>query len=213
MKKKIFAICLIVVFTLMGCGSTSGIDYLVLVNSANQLPEDWDQKVDLVVDKDPWGNDVIIEKQTLKHFNELQQALLEQGVDIRLDSVYRSRQDQIDLWNYFQEEYGEEYCQKYVAPPGYSEHQTGLAIDVCMMINGEPDNDNDHMIANVELFDKVHQLMPEYGFILRYPEGKEDITGYGYEPWHLRYVGDPKVAREITNSGLTLEDYLKKSSP
>jgi D-alanyl-D-alanine carboxypeptidase len=50
--------------------------------------------------------------------------------------------------------------------------------------------------------------MPQFGFILRYPKGKEDITGYSYEPWHLRYIGDPKIAEEITRQNLTLEEYL-----
>ena len=211
MKKIVVFIMCFMTFVLAACGSvkTNGQDkYLILVNKTHVLPTDWGGRVTLIVSKDPWGDDVIIEAETLDQFEKLQKALLEQGVDIRLDSVYRSVDDQVDLWNYFKKEYGEDYCEKYVAAPGCSEHHTGLAIDVCMMIDGEADNDNDHMIANKELFVKVHALMPEYGFILRYPEGKEDITGYSYEPWHLRYVGSPSVAKEITEKGLTLEEYL-----
>ena len=207
--KKMFSIifCLVFVASVAACGSVKP-NYLVLVNKTHMLPEDWEDGITLVTSEDPWGDDVVIEQKTLEQFEKLQKALLEQGVDIRLDSVFRSVDDQIDLWEYFKKEYGEDYCRQYVAVPGYSEHHTGLAVDVCMMINGEPDNDNDHMIANTELFAKVHKLMPEYGFILRYPEGKEKITGYSYEPWHLRYVGSPSVAREITKKGLTLEEYL-----
>lgn len=211
MKKIVVFIMCFMAFVLAACGSTktNGQDkYLVLVNKTHQLPVNWEDKITLVVDKDPWGDDVVIEEETLKEFKKLQEALLEEGVDIRLDSVYRSIDDQIDLWSYFKKEYGEDYCRQYVAAPGYSEHHTGLAVDVCMVVNGKPDNDNDHMIANKELFAKVHALMPEYGFILRYPEGEEDITGYNYEPWHLRYVGSPSVAKEIAEKGLTLEEYL-----
>ncbi len=64
------------------------------------------------------------------------------------------------------------------------------------------------MLKETEIWEKVHEKMPEYGFILRFPEGKEDITGYAYEPWHMRYVGDPELAKEITEKGLTLEEYL-----
>ncbi len=181
--------------------------YLVLVNKTHQLPDDFEQKITLVTSKDPWGDDVTIEETTLKQFEKLQAKLLEKGIDIRLDSVYRSRTDQQATWDYFLEQRGEDYCRQYVAAPGYSEHQTGLAVDVCMMINGEPDNDNDHMLAEKDLFAEVHALMPEYGFILRYMEGCEDITGYSYEPWHLRYVG-VKAAKEITEKNLTLEEYL-----
>ena len=187
------------------------LDYLVLVNKTHELPSDWEEHITLMSDHDPWGDEVIIEKSTWEHFNKLQAALLKEGIDIRLDSVYRSEKDQQETWDYFFKERGVEYCKKYVAAPGYSEHQTGLAIDVCMVINGEPDNDNDHMIANTELFDRVHELMPEYGFILRYMPGKEDITGYNYEPWHLRYVGDVEIAREITERGITLEEFLGKT--
>lgn len=210
MKKIVVFIMCFISFALAACGSAVNDDskYLVLVNKTHQLPANWEAKITLVVDKDPWGDDVIIEEETLEQFKKLQEALLKEGVDIRLDSVYRSVDDQINLWNYFKEQYGEDYCKQYVAAPGYSEHHTGLAVDVCMMIDGEPDNDNDHMIANRDLFAKVHALMPEYGFILRYREDKEDVTGYSYEPWHLRYVGSPSVAKEITEKGLTLEEYL-----
>ena len=216
MKKVSFlaiALAMILVFT--ACGNTPAeapvVDddpYLVLVNKTHQLPDNWENKIELITDYDPWGDEVEIELETLMHFNELREAMLEQGVDIRLDSVYRSVADQIALWDYFKEQYGEDYCKQYVATPGYSEHHTGLAIDICLIKNGEIISDNDAMIADVEDFAKIHAAMPDCGFILRYMEGKEDITGYSYEPWHLRYVGSPDVAREITKNGLTLEEYL-----
>ena len=63
-----------------------------------------------------------------------------------------------------------------------------------------------------ELFSQIHAKLADYGFILRYLEGRDDITGYAYEPWHLRYVGSPTVAHEIMDQGLTLEDYLTGST-
>ena len=77
-----------------------------------------------------------------------------------------------------------------------------------MVKDGVVIDDNDDMIAEKEIFAKVHERLADFGFILRYPEGKEDITGYAYEPWHLRYVGSAEIAKEITERGLTLEEYL-----
>ena len=64
------------------------------------------------------------------------------------------------------------------------------------------------MVQYPEIWEKIHEKLADYGFILRYLEGKEHITGYGYEPWHIRYVGDPETARSIMADGLTLEEAL-----
>ena len=76
--------------------------------------------------------------------------------------------------------------------------------------DGEVIDDNDDMIAEKEIFAKVHARLAEFGFILRYPEGKDEITGYSYEPWHFRYIDSPEIAKEIMDSGITLEEYLGK---
>ena len=214
--KKILVVLFCCSLFLGGCSVAVNVDvpkknnpYLVLVNKNHQLPNNWETQITLVSSQDPWGNEVKIEKTTLKQFEKLQAALMDRGIDIYLDSVYRSVDDQKGLWEYFRQEYGEDYCQKYVAKPGYSEHHTGLAVDVCIGLDGEYVNDNDIMLEQTDLFREVHSQMSQFGFILRYPEGKEDITGYSYEPWHLRYVG-PKVAEEITERGLTLEEYLNQ---
>ena len=78
------------------------------------------------------------------------------------------------------------------------------------MRNGEEIRDNDDMIADVEDFDKVHAKLAKYGFILRYLKDKDKVTGYAYEPWHLRYIDDTMTAKEIESKGLTLEEYLEK---
>ncbi len=106
--------------------------------------------------------------------------------------------------------YGEDYVKTYVAVPGYSEHHTGLAIDVCLDIYGKRVNDNDEMIAQKEIFEKIWAHLADYGFILRYPEGKEDITDYGFEPWHFRYIDDVEAAKEIMEKGITFEEYLNQ---
>ena len=204
-----FAMCLV----LTACQKSDNqydIDYLVLVNKENKLPDDWEDKVELGTEIDIDGDICQVEREALIHFYELQEDLLfNEGIDIELDSCYRSVSEQEDLWDRFTEEYGEEYVKKYVAVPGYSEHHTGLAIDICLIKDGIIIDDNDLMLAETDIFARIHAKLADYGFILRYPEGKEDITGYGYEPWHLRYVGSVEVAHEISDSGLTLEEFLE----
>ena len=68
--------------------------------------------------------------------------------------------------------------------------------------------ENDDLMKYPEIWEKIHEKLPDYGFILRYLPGKKDITGYAYEPWHIRYIGDADVAREIMDKGITLEEYL-----
>ena len=184
-------------------------DYLVLVNKQHKLPEDWEANVELVEVQNAYDETIRVEKEALEKYNELRDALLEEGVDIELDSAYRSVSKQEEVWKDFEEEKGLEYTQKYVAVPWYSEHHTALAIDICIKKDWVLIYENEDMIAEPEIFAKVHEKLADYGFILRYLDGKEDITWYGYEPWHLRYVRDVNVAKEIMDNGLTLEEYLE----
>ncbi|MBQ7598000.1 MAG: M15 family metallopeptidase [Clostridia bacterium] len=201
-------------------------DYLVLVNKQSKLPDDWEsvvvledaqntlpEDIALNEDNDYLATDVFkVETKALEAFRALQEDCAKDGITILLDSTYRSVARQQELWAEFAEEYGEDYCKKYVAVPGYSEHHTGLAIDICVIKDGRIINDNDEMIAERELFAKIHEKLADHGFILRYPEGRDDSTGYSYEPWHFRYVGSAEIAKEIMERGLTLEEYLTLST-
>ena len=185
-------------------------DYLVLVNKNHPLPERWEHKVQLDTVTNSLGEENVIEHETYKQYVKLRDELLTQGVQIELDSVYRSVEDQQETWDWFVENYGEEYTKGHVSPPGYSEHHTGLAVDIFIMRDGKEIRENEEMVADTEDFAKVHALLPKYGFILRYLPGKKEITGYDPEPWHLRYVGEPRIAIDITERGITLEEYLGK---
>ena len=94
---------------------------------------------------------------------------------------------------------GRKKAEDYVAKPGFSEHQTGLCIDVT--------NRDKYFVKGTEEADWIANNCYKYGFIIRYPEGKENITGISYEPWHIRYVGK-EIAKQIHNKGITLEEYL-----
>ena len=183
-------------------------DYLVLVNKQHKLPEDWEANVKLVEGQNAYDETIRVEEEALEEYYQLRDALLEEWVDIELDSAYRSVQRQEELWDEFEEKYWIDYTRTYVAVPWYSEHHTALAIDICIIKDWVLIYENDDMIAEPEIFAKVHSKLADYWFILRYLEWKEDITWYGYEPRHLRYVGDVEVAKTIMENWLTLEEYL-----
>ena len=129
---------------------------------------------------------------------QLQAAAQNAGYSIPLISGYRSYDYQAQLYNGYVARDGKEAADRYSAQPGKSEHQSGLAFDVGSI-------DNNYGETNAGRWLAAH--CADYGFILRYPPGKEHITGYMYEPWHIRYVGNA-TASAIMSSGLTLEEYL-----
>ncbi len=208
--KNIFYLALVFVgiFFLTACGSDSKTDYMILVNKQNKLPDDWESRIELVDVTNSLGETYQVEKKTAEAYAKLREALINE-VKIELDSTYRTVKRQQEIWDDFEKEKGLEYTRKYVAVPGTSEHHTGLAIDVKLIKDGKVIDDNDEMTAETELFAKVHAKLAEYGFILRYPVGKEDVTGYGAEVWHFRYIDNPKIAKEIMDKGITLEEYLQ----
>ena len=131
-------------------------------------------------------------------------------MSIDLDSAYRSVAAQQQIAENFTERGGEDYLKQYVAVPGFSEHHTSLALDLYLNIDGVDIYMIEDMVQYPEIWVKIHAKLPEFGFILRYLEGKEDITGYSYEPWHIRYIDNVELAKEITENGLTFEEYLAK---
>ncbi len=208
-------LCIIMALSMLSvfasCGSTKdGIDYLVLVNKENKLPDDWENKLETVTVKNSLGDDVEVEKEAYDAYLKLKDALASEGVYVDLDSARRSVAEQQRIWDDFMEKYGEVYTKRTVAVPGYSEHHTGLALDLYLNIDGEDVYLNEDMVTYPEIWEKIHEKLAENGFILRYLEGKEAITGYGYEPWHIRYVGSIDIAKEITDKGITFEEYLGK---
>ena len=120
------------------------------------------------------------------------------GLSIWPISTYRSSEYQSTLYERYAARDGYAEADLYSARPGHSEHQTGLAVDVNSL-------DYDFAYTPEGIWLAAH--CAEYGFILRYPEGKESVTGYRYEPWHIRYLG-AELAQQVTASGLTLEETL-----
>ena len=188
--------------------------YMVLVNKTHKIPDGWENVVHLITVDNSLGEEHQIEEKTYEAFSALRDELLKDyHIQIELDSVYRSVEEQQEIWDDWSSdpEKGEDYCKKYLAEPGYSEHHTGLAVDIFIMKDGKEIRENDDMIEDTEDFAIIHQLLAKYGFILRFPEGKEYVTGYEYEPWHLRYIDDSGLALAITSVGVAFEECFSEN--
>ena len=133
--------------------------------------------------------------------------LEETGIQLYAMSGYRSYNTQAALYKGYVRNYGEASANKFSAKPGQSEHQTGLVMDISSksVKYGLYESFGD-TIEGIWVANNAHR----YGFIVRYPKGKEDITGYMYEPWHLRYLG-VELATKVFESGLTLDEYFENN--
>ena len=191
-------------------------DYTILVNKDNRLDKDYvpnnlvitDENIDNFHEYLDSTLKPMIDKYVFKYFLLMQEDAKKEGFNIIIDSGYRSYKYQQDIWNDSVTKIGLEETKRIVAVPGASEHQTGLSFDVGYIINGiYTDDVKEEQEETKWLFNNSYK----YGFILRYPKGKEEITGYKYEPWHYRFVGI-SLAKELYESDITLEEYYLKEN-
>ena len=174
------------------------IDDVLIVNKTYYLPENYTptNSYSTLSDNCP----TCLEKEVMEAYNEMKAQTVTLGLNIYIASGYRSYNTQNYLYNNYVARDGVAAADTYSARPGHSEHQTGLAFDLNSVSSAFGYTDEGKWIK-----DNCYL----YGFIIRYPKGKESITGYMYEPWHLRYVGK-ELAEKIYNNGdwLTLEEYF-----
>ncbi|OJG43072.1 hypothetical protein RV02_GL002992 [Enterococcus gilvus] len=149
--------------------------------------------------------DIYIHPELAKQLETLIRDLRLENKIVIVDG-YRTQNDQEELWEYSVEKHGLDYTKEYVAVPGCSEHQTGLAVDIGL--KGKIHDLIAPGFRKGKVVECFLKHMKDYGFILRYPEGKKEVTGIGYEPWHFRYVGAPH-SRIIHDQGWTLEEYIR----
>ena len=183
-------------------------ELLMLVNKQNLIDSNYVPE-DLVLSDIEFLSYIetrYLRKETAEAAKAMFDAALQDGITLLGASGYRSYDVQVSLFNGRAAELGEEEASKYTAPPGASEHQTGLALDILGADYQYMDDDFD----TSESFNWLINNCYKYGFILRFLKGKEDITGYGYEPWHYRYIGNAEIAEEIMKNNLTLEEYLER---
>ena len=187
-------------------------DYLILVNKEHSLPKDY-VPFDLVEIHEPSGIKLDenyvnkLNRVVYQSFKKMQLDALKKGYELIIDSTYRTFEYQKFIFDECVKSEGLEHAKKYVALPGTSEHHTGLAVDITVRRNNEilvRTNDDDPEMK------WLRHNSYKYGFILRYPKGKESITGFGYEHWHYRYVGK-EAAKIIYKNRLVLEEYISNS--
>ncbi|MFD1032041.1 M15 family metallopeptidase [Metaplanococcus flavidus] len=167
------------------------INGILIANKQHPLPSDYAPGVD---------------PEAKSAFDALRAEALESGIDLTAFSVFRDFTRQKQLYEGYVAKDGEEKADRYSARPGFSEHQTGLAFDIGG--TGQEQHWAKASFGDTEAGKWVAENAHRFGFILRYPEGKEQVTGYMHESWHFRYVGT-QVATEIFEADITLEEYLE----
>jgi D-alanyl-D-alanine carboxypeptidase len=178
-------------------------ELLVLVNKYFRLPSGFNQ-YNLVNMSSKYtvndGKQYLLAGVAYEKYIQMFDAAKKDGLSLRVISAYRTEDYQRGLYNNKVRTTGKVNADNYSARPGHSEHQTGLAVDICSTKG---------TFEYTSEFKWLQNHAHEYGFILRYPKGKEWITGYSYEPWHYRYVGTD-AAKIIYEEGITYEEYYAK---
>ncbi len=173
---------------------------LMLVNKFNYLTEDYTVE-DLVDMSILYAfNGKQIKEEVYDAFKKMHIDAEDEGLNLVANSAYRTYTYQKSIYNTYKSSQGTEKADSYAARAGYSEHQTGLSIDISTL-NSTADN-----FVDTDEFTWLIDNAYKYGFILRYPEGKEYLTGYSYESWHYRYVGK-EVAAQIHDEDITFDEY------
>ncbi len=187
--------------------------YDVLVNRLHPYQAEDYLGIEMVKTKDINGQDVYVEKETYEHYLLFRTKLQELGIQVSISSGYRTLAEQQQIIDEFYSRYPEEKVAQKVAPVGTSEHHTGLALDITVRTQDDylsNQLDSEKQKEYGEQYQIMETLCADYGFILRYPKDKEEVTGVNYEPWHFRYVGYP-LSRKIMSQKLTLEEYLEEN--
>lgn len=171
----------------------------MLVNKHYKLGEDFVPD-DIVKFDKKYCNDEVQEgsREAVVAFKNMYDAAKKEGLELVINSSYRSYQDQEKICNTYKDLYGEGYVSKYVALPGFSEHQTGLAFDI--------GSANSQVFAESKEYEWMKDNAYKYGFILRFTKTNAYITGFRSEPWHYRYVGK-KIAKYIYENDISFEEY------
>ncbi len=193
--------------------------FLTVVNKNEHFNEEMLDGLDIIDFKDEDG-DRFISKYALDAFENMKKAIEDKRqIKIKARFTGRSVKNQQEVFEEMKQLHGEEWANEFVATPGQSEHHLGLAIDIGVFRDFskiEKKFAKVPILGNamkrdirMKMLKEIQQDYAEFGFILRYPEGKKDVTGYDYEPWHIRFVG-VEHAKAMKKNGLCLEEYVAK---
>ena len=183
-------------------------NYKIVVNKEKSYNKEDFSNIEYKIITNSLNEEYLLEKRTLKAYLDLKKDLEKENIYIDIIGGLRTLEEQKKIIDDYTNKYGKDYVERYVAPLGSSEHHTGLCLDIGLVINNKLIFENDLLFKEEKIYEKIIEMLPNYGFILRHPKGSEDITGYNYEPWHYRYVGK-NTASIISKNNLTLEEYDK----
>jgi len=174
--------------------------YEILVNKYNVLPENYDVGTIKTFSSTYAYGTVQAEETCYEAFIQMAKSAKLEDITLILTSGYRSRENQTSIYNDMKNSKGAEYADQYAARPGSSEHKTGLALDILTY------NAFTETFKTTKAYEWLHAHAHEFGFIERYQEGKEYLTGYAAESWHYRYVG-VELAKKVKEAGITYDEY------
>lgn len=182
--------------------------YEVIINKDNKIDKEFYKNFTLVEVENIDKEIIKIEKLTFENYLKLKENVYKnEKIELGILNAFRDFEEQEEICKEYVKIYGEELAYKLAAIPGTSEHHSGLAIDITLKTdNGKFAETNNELYEEENKFLKVHKYLSDYGFILRYPKDKVEITKYNYEPWHIRYVGE-KIAKECYKRNICLEEY------
>ncbi len=180
--------------------TTDKTDYTMLINKFIGLPEGWSPSTIKKFSSTYAYGTVSAEETCYNAFITMAKAAKEDGITLILTSGYRSTESQKEIYEDYKNRKGENYADKYAARPGHSEHETGLALDI-LTYGGLTET-----FKTTETYAWLHTHAHKYGFIERYQEGTEYLTGYSPEAWHYRYLG-VDLATKVYEEGITYDEY------
>lgn len=200
------------IVTLVNIGATKGfyedtketdtsLKEAILVNKYNTLPKDYNPGNIKKFSSTYAYGEVSAEENCYNAFIQMAKSAKKDGITLILTSGYRSYEKQKKIYDDMKKQKGQEHADKYAARPGSSEHETGLSLDILTY------NALTETFKETETYAWLHEHAHEYGFIERYEEGKEYITGYSAESWHYRYIGE-ELAKKVKEEGITYEEYF-----
>lgn len=176
------------------------LDITTLVNKYNKLPDNYEIDDLVTLDNEYSKKGEKVREAIYNDLKKMFDEAKKDNINLNVISGFRTNEKQDTLFNNSIKKNGLDHALIYSAKPGYSEHQLGLAIDI---------NSVEESFKNTNEYKWLKNNSYKYGFIERYPEGKENITGFGYEPWHYRYLG-VDVATKIFTENITYEEYVAK---
>ena len=173
--------------------------YDMLVNKFHGLSDSFEPE-DLVTISKEYTNDeeFLANKKAVNQLIQMFESAKIDGFEMVVNSAYRSYSDQVEIAEFYRKWYGDNYVNNYVAKPGFSEHQTGLAFDI--------GSTSENVFANSKEYKWMQENAYKYGFVMRFYKKAETITGFRSEPWHYRYVGK-EIAKYIHDNNITFEEY------